>query len=164
MSETKFRLGANTPETIAPRERHSVMTALKNWTEFLRCVNCGQAGVACLAQPIDFAAPIVINDMPVGFIAVHRSTVTRSFVKPATVRRRKQFGDRLLARSASGDLPAPGPLFAREHCRSGALGTIEVADAPLFFLMLRTAKGFLIRQGSFVTTIPLPSSRRRCSR
>jgi hypothetical protein len=44
-----------------------IMTALKHWTEVLRCPNCGLAGIACLAQANGFEAAVVINDMPVGF-------------------------------------------------------------------------------------------------
>ena len=62
----KSRLGAKAPETIARRERHLVMTALKHWTEVLRCANCGLTGVANVSH----VAAIVIDTISEGFRAV----------------------------------------------------------------------------------------------
>jgi hypothetical protein len=46
------------------------MVILTTWTEVLRCKNCGLIGVASLAQRSDFAPAIVVDEMPVGFVAV----------------------------------------------------------------------------------------------
>ena len=76
-------------ETLAGQARIPVMAVFEHWTEVLRCLNCGLAGVANLSQPITLGGAILIDSISEGFKAVSSQYGDTSLVKAATGQQRR---------------------------------------------------------------------------